>query len=625
MSAADGQQKTTATTTVTNKTTKTAAAPIVIIKEEKMDTPAAADATAAPPTMTTATAATTTNNKTVNNNNNNNTADSEQMADDLLLGGGDDDGQNEEDNCMADDSVLDMLTDADTAAISADVAAAAAAAASALAVNEDKETGAAAAVVVAEAAADGIEDIIIDEYVNEESDGGGGSSGGDADNTAGADKDQEVVDLGSDNEGDDGGGGRISVTTPGISGDDNELRTAGLKTSLMLSEEKNQKLEKKIKELEDELRRVYQHLINATEDKKKMDIKCRTLEEQLDRIVAGGGGDNGARHESRLQDRPDKKKMSPKSALFQSPAAKQSRPMNTNSEYGGNKKVGFAAGGGGNQPIGRQNYGQSFGDKFERRMPLSGNSGSGNYNNNNDNNSRRQLHPSAYKQPPHHRQQQQAPPPPPPQPSNTGAIGHQQITELSARLRIPDHVDRKAHELFEQFHTCPQIMDMCYKTRIRPSIAAAFISSRLTDYFGFSMRKLNEVVPTDRSALLECCAFIVDFLRINCSLLNASDLVKGFCKDLEIPPALEKAVNHVTKRAFAARSDWGRDPALVAAAATYLISQASHHKRPLTALAGVSGLAEANIGSAYLKMRVMVEQLVPPDFVFNTPIHMLPL
>ena len=71
---------------------------------------------------------------------------------------------------------------------------------------------------------------------------------------------------------------------------DVELRTAGLKTALLLAEEKNQKYEKKIANLEQELKKVYEKTIKLNEEKRVMQKKCDTLVGQLDKVMNKGSG-----------------------------------------------------------------------------------------------------------------------------------------------------------------------------------------------------------------------------------------------------------------------------------------------------------------------------------------------
>lgn len=63
---------------------------------------------------------------------------------------------------------------------------------------------------------------------------------------------------------------------------DIELRTVGLRTALMLAEEKNAKYEKKIEALEEELKRVYSHLLKINGEKKTAEKRAEFLQEEVD-------------------------------------------------------------------------------------------------------------------------------------------------------------------------------------------------------------------------------------------------------------------------------------------------------------------------------------------------------
>lgn len=69
---------------------------------------------------------------------------------------------------------------------------------------------------------------------------------------------------------------------------DLSLETAGLKTALVLAEEKNKSYEQKVEKLEQELKKVYEQTIKLSEQKKVLEKKVQTLNTQLDKVTNKG-------------------------------------------------------------------------------------------------------------------------------------------------------------------------------------------------------------------------------------------------------------------------------------------------------------------------------------------------
>lgn len=68
----------------------------------------------------------------------------------------------------------------------------------------------------------------------------------------------------------------------------------------------------------------------------------------------------------------------------------------------------------------------------------------------------------------------------------------------------------------------------------------------------------------------------------------------------------------------------GRSPISVAAAAIYIVSQASEQKRNLKEIGDIAGVADVTIRQSYKLMYPHAAKLFPDDFKFATPIDMLP-
>jgi len=98
-----------------------------------------------------------------------------------------------------------------------------------------------------------------------------------------------------------------------------------------------------------------------------------------------------------------------------------------------------------------------------------------------------------------------------------------------------------------------------------------------------------------------------------------------FCSTLTLPNSVQKAATSIARAAVDLDIVPGRSPISVAAAAIYMASQASEHKRPQKEIGDVAGVADVTIRQSYKLMYPRAEELFPKDFKFFTPIEQLPL
>ncbi|CAG2105784.1 unnamed protein product, partial [Medioppia subpectinata] len=439
-------------------------------------------------------------------------------------------------------------------------------------------------------AVDGAEDATNDNTNagDAEASGADGSTvdGSGVDGNAGADGDNDGNDVMDDNACDGGStGGQM---------DDNELRAAGLKTSLMLSEDKIQALTDKVETLESELKKVYQHLLQAMEEKKKMEIKCTTLEEQLDRLMGSAA--------ERQQQQSGQKTPPHSSAKKMAMSAKQPNIKNRGGDrFGANQRpyerrlpADFGYGGyGGGGDLSRL-YSMPVmampvmaGPSRSPYARMGGMGGSG-------------AHMS-------------------------GITGHDDVNELSLKFHLPPHVDAKAHQLYDRIYDNFESRSVCVQIGVRPSVAAMYLAARMADYKNLSYKKIHEALGFSRTDIQTCCQEVSDVLGLGVQVsYNSTELIQQFGQQLRLPAVIVRVAAHVAKTAMNKRLVSAFDPNIVGVAALFLVSQVSKVKRSLTQLAIVSHVPEDTIINMYRHLRPKASELFPHDFVFSTSLENLP-
>ncbi|GFQ73533.1 transcription initiation factor IIB [Trichonephila clavata] len=98
-----------------------------------------------------------------------------------------------------------------------------------------------------------------------------------------------------------------------------------------------------------------------------------------------------------------------------------------------------------------------------------------------------------------------------------------------------------------------------------------------------------------------------------------------FCSNLGLPTSVQKGAAYIARKAVELDILPGRSPISVAAAAIYMASQASKHKKSQKEIADVVGVADLTIRQSYRLMLPRAWQLFPFNFKFFTPIKDLPL
>lgn len=87
---------------------------------------------------------------------------------------------------------------------------------------------------------------------------------------------------------------------------------------------------------------------------------------------------------------------------------------------------------------------------------------------------------------------------------------------------------------------------------------------------------------------------------------------------------VQRAATHIARKAVEMDIVPGRSPISVAAAAIYMASQGSEHKRSQKEIGDIAGVADVTIRQSYKLMYPHASKLFPEDFKFTTPIHLLP-
>lgn len=380
---------------------------------------------------------------------------------------------------------------------------------------------------------------------------------------------------------------------------DNDLIIRGLQTSLMLSEEKSRKLEREKKEMEEELKKVYQHLFKAMDDKKTLKIKCETLEEQIEKLVTGGG------HKRPAQETTSAHKPTP---------PKKSQQINCGGTKGQQSRTD------GNR---RPSFGR-FGNRFQGNgvnpPPFPGQ------------NAPEFMPPSgAYAQmPPRnaHGFRNRTLMPDPDVMDTTLTDGCQVVSTVGNRLQLPTAIVDRAVRLFRQCFDSP-LRAMC-RSRLEPmAVGCLFIACR-EEHCPQTFRTMCAVAEVDHQTLDQCLMYIMEALDIQFEDFQnegpqCGPLVAEFCQRSNFSRLIQAAAIQILKKAVSLRV-WppNQNQESAVAAALMLASVAADEHRPVFELSYLTGVSEPLIRQLYNRLLPKARQLFPPNFPYVTPPERLP-
>jgi len=196
-----------------------------------------------------------------------------------------------------------------------------------------------------------------------------------------------------------------------------------------------------------------------------------------------------------------------------------------------------------------------------------------------------------------------------------------EIAQMADRINLPRTIQDRANNLFKMVHDGKNL-----KGRSNDAIASAslYIACR-QEGVPRTFKEICAVSKISKKEIGRCFKLILKALDTSVDLITTGDFMSRFCSTLTLPNSVQKAATSIARAAVDLDIVPGRSPISVAAAAIYMASQASEHKRPQKEIGDVAGVADVTIRQSYKLMYPRAEELFPKDFKFFTPIEQLPL
>lgn len=195
-----------------------------------------------------------------------------------------------------------------------------------------------------------------------------------------------------------------------------------------------------------------------------------------------------------------------------------------------------------------------------------------------------------------------------------------EISTMADRINLPKTIVDRANNLFKQVHDGKNLKG---RSNDAKASACLYIACR-QEGVPRTFKEICAVSKISKKEIGRCFKLTLKALATSVDLITTEDFMSRFCSNLDLPNSVQRAATHIARRAVEMDIVPGRSPISVAAAAIYMASQASEHKKNQKEIGDIAGVADVTIRQAYKLMYPHAARLFHEDFKFATPIEMLP-
>lgn len=195
-----------------------------------------------------------------------------------------------------------------------------------------------------------------------------------------------------------------------------------------------------------------------------------------------------------------------------------------------------------------------------------------------------------------------------------------EISQMADRINLPKTIVDRANNLFKQVHDGKNLKG---RSNDAKASACLYIACR-QEGVPRTFKEICAVSKISKKEIGRCFKLTLKALATSVDLITTADFMSRFCANLDLPNMVQRAATHIARKAVEMDIVPGRSPISVAAAAIYMASQASEHKRSQKEIGDIAGVADVTIRQSYKLMYPAAAKLFPEDFKFATPIEQLP-
>lgn len=200
---------------------------------------------------------------------------------------------------------------------------------------------------------------------------------------------------------------------------------------------------------------------------------------------------------------------------------------------------------------------------------------------------------------------------------------YRDINEIADRVGLPRTITDEASAHFKRVHEQKRL-----KNRPRATIASACIYIACKNQSApRSFKELSTISGFPAKDIAKAYKNIMKIIDTPQELtmhVDPLDYMSRFCSNLHLPIEVQRLATAIASSAKERSITDGRSPTSIAAAAIYMASQLTEHKRSQKDVSEVAGCAESTIKHSYRLMLSRATELIPKDSPYLTRIEQLP-
>ncbi|ODM87965.1 Transcription initiation factor IIB [Orchesella cincta] len=201
----------------------------------------------------------------------------------------------------------------------------------------------------------------------------------------------------------------------------------------------------------------------------------------------------------------------------------------------------------------------------------------------------------------------------------------EKISQIADRLALPKTVVDRANNLVKVMLQDGKKLKGRSTDAMNAILSACLCIASRQEGVPQTFKEVSAVSKSTKKEIVHAFKLVQGTLDISVEAITTGDVMSRFCSLLGLSNTVRDAATAVAKAAEDLEIVTGRSPSAVAAAAIYMVSQVSEFKRSPEEISKVAGVSDVTVRQVYKLMYSRAGELFPKDFVFFTPIDMLPV
>jgi transcription initiation factor TFIIB len=199
-----------------------------------------------------------------------------------------------------------------------------------------------------------------------------------------------------------------------------------------------------------------------------------------------------------------------------------------------------------------------------------------------------------------------------------------EISAMADKMNLPLNIVNRANGIFKEVYHGKPVAEKKPSSVIDSIVSACVYVACRQEGVPRTFKEICASSNGTRKRISREFRFIQDCLQTNTNLITTGDFIARLCNDLALPYSVPQAAKHIVDKAVELDIVPGRPSVFVAAAAIYMVCQASENPCSMEDIVEAACVGEATIRRDYQLLLTSASLVFPADFNFAISIKDLP-